>query len=97
MTKQEALDMVRHCLEEGNIRLLKHFRDELRNERLVFEDARHVLRYGQIYDPPEQDLRRGDWRYRVEGKEPGGKWLAIIVSFEPSPTAVLVTVFSVRR
>ena len=53
----------------------KHFRDELSSEFITFEDAWIVLRSGSIYDQPVQDIKTGNWKYRVEGYEPGGKWI----------------------
>jgi hypothetical protein len=57
LSHQEAQDLVRHCLEQGKIRLGKHFREELAAENLSFEDAWGILRTGLIYDPAEQDLK----------------------------------------
>jgi hypothetical protein len=64
-------------LEEGEVVPTKHFRAELANESVTFEDAWIVLRSGSIYDEPEQDIKTGDWKYRIEGYEPEGKWMAI--------------------
>ena len=93
---QDALALLHHCLEAGRIIPTRHFRDELANEGLAFEDAWGVLRSGAIYEAPDQDPRTGEWKYRVEGHEPGGKWLAVVVCFKTPDTAALVTVFSVE-
>jgi hypothetical protein len=50
LKRQEALDLLQHCLEEGEVVPTKHFRDELANESITFEDAWIVLRSGAIYD-----------------------------------------------
>ncbi len=55
-----------------------------------------MLRSGAIYDEPEQDIRTGDWKYRVEGHEPGGKWMAIVLTFKTTERAFLVTIFSIE-
>ena len=68
---------------------------ELENEGLQFADAFSVLKGGQIYHEPEHDIRTGEWKYTIEGPEPGGKWLAIVFCFKRTATALLVTVFSV--
>ena len=60
------------------------------------EDAWVVLRYGRIFDPPEEDTRSGEWKYRVEGHEPGGKWIAVVFSFKSVTRANLITIFSVK-
>ncbi len=88
--------MLRRCLEDGEVILSRHFRDELSNEDCAIEDAWTVLRKGQIFDAPEIDVRSREWKYRIEGHEPGGKWLAIVFSFKTVDRAFLVTVFSIE-
>ncbi|SRR6266700_7323784 len=92
----EAGDLLRHCLEEGEVIPGRHFRDELAKEGIVFEDAWVAMRTGCIYEEPECDIKTGEWKYRVEGYEPGGKWLAIVFSFRTVDRAFLITVFSVE-
>ena len=41
-------------------------------------------------------LKTGEWKYRVEGHEPDGKWLAIVFCFKKVKRAFLITVFSVE-
>jgi hypothetical protein len=96
-TVQEAQDLLHFCLEGGGeIISGKHFRDELMAEGLTFEDAWVVLKTGLIYDPPEPDIRTGEVKYRVEGYEPDGKWIAIVFSFKALTRAFLITIFSVK-
>ena len=73
-----------------------HFREELANERLVLTDVWEILRAGQIYSEPEHDIRSGEWKYRIEGWEQGGKWIAVVFSFKAVDTAFLITIFSVE-
>ncbi len=96
MKRQEALDLLHQCLEEGEVVPTKHFRDELANESITFEDAWIVLRSGAIYDEPGQDIKTGDWKYRVEGYEPGEKWMAIVLTFKSTDRVFLVTIFSIE-
>jgi hypothetical protein len=97
-TLQEAQDLLRFCLgSEGKIIPGHHFREELESEGLSFEDAWMVLSSGHIVDPPEHDVRTGEWKYRVEGFESGGKWLVIVFSFKTISRAFLITIFSVRE
>ena len=96
LKRQEARDLLRHCLEKGEVVPTKHFRDELAKESITFEDAWIVLRSGSIYDEPEQEIRTGDWKYRVQGYEPGGKWMAIVLTFRSTERAFLVTIFSIE-
>ena len=96
LSRQEAVDLVRHCLEHGSVIQSGHFRKELFDEGVEFDDALLVLRSGQIYDEPEHDIRKGEWKYRMEGYEPGGKWLVIVFSFKAEDERFLITVFSVQ-
>jgi hypothetical protein len=95
-TLQEAIDLLHYCLEDGEVVPGKHFRDELANEDLTIEAAWMVLRSGTIYEAPDLDIRTGEWKYRVEGLEPGGKWLVVAFSFKAVDRAFLITVYSVR-
>jgi hypothetical protein len=97
MTLVEACDLLHHCLTAGGQVIPgSHFRDELRKEGLTILDAWRVLKEGKIYDPPEQDIKTGEWKYTVEGHEPEGKWLEIVFSFKAIDEAFLITVFSVE-
>jgi len=96
LKRQEALDLLHRCLEEGEIVPTRHFREELANESITFEDVWIVLRSGSIYDEPEQDIKTGDWKYRVEGYEPDGKWVAIVLTFKNAERVFLVTIFSIE-
>lgn len=95
-TPSEAVDLLRYCLSEGAVIPGKHFREELAAEGLAFEDAWLVLKHGNIFDPPEEDIKSGEWKYRVEGYEPGGKWIAVVFCFKAIDRAFLITVFSVE-
>jgi Domain of unknown function (DUF4258) len=96
LSRQEAIDLVRHCLEDGEVRYGSHFRKALLDEGLTIPDARAVLRSGAIYDEPEEDIRSGEWKYRVEGYEPGGKWLVVVLTFKEVEQTFLITVFSIE-
>ena len=96
VTKQQAECWLRRCLEEGEVVPGGHFRDELAKEGLAFIDAWAVLRSGRVYDEPEPDIKTGEWKYRVEGYEPGGKCLAIVFSFKTLDRAYLITIFSIQ-
>jgi hypothetical protein len=92
--------LVRKCLQPGR-RVIpgKHFRDELENEGLTLSDALHVLGTGRIYGEPEQDIKTGDWKYRIEGKEVDGRALKIVFCFKDYDgidAAYLIIVFVSR-
>ena len=88
-TPQEAVDLLRRCLEDGEVKHGRHFREELAKEKLSYEDAWNVLLRGRIFDPPEQDIKTGEWKYRVEGRDAAGRWIAIIGEFLSKMSAVL--------
>jgi hypothetical protein len=97
MNKLEARDLLRYCLgPAGSVVPTRHFRDELANEKLTIEDAWHVLQNGRIYDPPEDDTTTGDLKFRIEGHEPGGKWIVVVFCFSNLEEMRLITVFSQR-
>ncbi len=95
LSKQQAQKLLRRCLEHGAVYPHPHFLRELKNEGLELPDAMVVLNKGTIFDEPELDLRFQQWRYRVEGREPNGKWLKIVFAFLKDEEAILITVFSV--
>jgi hypothetical protein len=97
LTNAEAVDLVRHCLEEGKVILSKHFRDELSLETAELADAYSILKTGNIYDPPEPDLKTGEWKYRIEGRIVNGQWFAIVFKFRTEDSAFLITIFSIEK
>jgi hypothetical protein len=96
LSKSDAEGLLRHCLEDGIVIRGRHFREELAAEGLEFEDALVVLRKGRIHDEPEPNVKTGEWKYRIEGYEPGGKWLAIVFCFKGTDQTFLITVFPVK-
>jgi hypothetical protein len=97
LSVHDAEERMRRCLEEGAVIPGRHFRDELAKEGIDLQDAWIVLRYGHIYDPPERDIKAGEWKYRMEGPEPDGKWTVIVFSFKTVDIAFLITVFTVKH
>jgi hypothetical protein len=93
----DAEERMRHCLKIGAVIPGKHFREELTNAGINLQDAWIVLRYGHIYDAPEKDIKTGEWKYRMEGPEPDGKWTVIVFSINTVDTAFLITVFTVEH
>lgn len=97
VSSELALGILQDCLEkDGSVIPGRHFLDELKKEGLTLPAAWHVLRKGQIYNPPERDVRTGHWKYSIEGKEPDGKWIVIVFCFRAIDQAYLITVFSVE-
>jgi hypothetical protein len=97
-TPLAAKDLLLECLgQEGEVIVGRHFLEKMQEEDLIFPDVIHVLRCGVIFDPPEEDMRTGEWKYRIEGREPDGRLLGIIFSFKAINRAFLITVFSIRE
>jgi hypothetical protein len=95
--RQEALDLLRYCMSEsGAIVPGRHFRDKLCEEGIQIDAAYLVMRAGNIYEPPEEDIATGEWKWKIEGLEPDGKWLAIVFSFKTIRCAFLITIYSVE-
>lgn len=82
LSRPDAIKLLRECVQKGNIIPGRHFRDELEKEGLNLQDAVRVLKTGNIFLEPESDTKTGDWKYRIEGTEVDGKWLAIVVCFK---------------
>jgi hypothetical protein len=51
---------------------------------------------GRIFDPPEQDIKTAEWKYRVEGRDADGRWIAIGFAFKTVERVFLITVFSIE-
>jgi len=83
---------------DGQVKPSKHFRDELDKEPdVTLPDVWHVLRGGCIFDPPEQDIKTGEWKYRIEGKTPDGVWIEVVFCFKAADRANLITIFCDKK
>ncbi len=56
-----------------------------------------VIETGHIHHQPEPDIKTGEWKYRMEGREAGGKWMAILFTLKSTEKAFLITAFSIRK
>lgn len=97
MTREAAAEQVKASLRRGRVRWGRHFVRELENEALSIQDALAIIRSGHVLAEPEPDIRTGDWKYRLEGREPGGNHLAIVFCFRPVDAVFLITIFSLER
>ncbi len=94
---QDAEGLLHFCLgPDGEVVPGKHFLEELEKEELELSDAWFVLRTGHIFSEPEPDIKTGEGKYKVEGHETGGKYIAIVFSFKEVDLAFLITVFSIE-
>ncbi|MFZ0819854.1 MAG: DUF4258 domain-containing protein [Candidatus Acidiferrales bacterium] len=95
-SRDDAAKLIRECVETGRIRITQHFKQELMKEGLSIGDALHVIQHGGIYNEPEHDPSFQQWRYRIEGTEPDGKYVGVIFAFETDEDGVLITVFEIE-
>jgi hypothetical protein len=84
-------------MDSGSVRIGKHFRDELQNEKKTMLEAEFVMLGGAVYEAPELDVRTREWKYRIEGYDFDGTWLAIVFTFKDRRSAFLITVFSIEK
>jgi hypothetical protein len=97
LTGTEAKDLALHCLEDGFVTYSKHFREELENDRLDDSDALYVLKHGHIYREPEQDIKTGEWKYRIDGRTLENQEIAVVFCFKRADRCFLITVFAIHR
>lgn len=93
-TRTEAQSLAVHCLEGGSVVPTRHFREELAADGFDIQDAFHVIRHGCIYREPEQDIKTGQWKYRVEGSTADRRSLAVVFSFKTVDMCFLISVFA---
>lgn len=70
----------------------KHFREELANDDLTMEDVLRVCKSGAIVMEPEQDIKTGHWKYRIEGSTVDARHIAVVFRLRPD-AGVFITVF----
>src|SRR5438477_1805936 len=97
LSRHDALAKLRNCLENGVVEPHPHFLRALKDDGLDLGDAMLVLKTGAIYAEPEFDVRFRQWRYRIEGKEPGGVWMAIIFTFRAMDETLLITAYVKKK
>src|SRR5437016_12367650 len=93
LSRQDAQALLRHCVENGIVEPHPHFLRALKDDGLGFVDVMPILKAGIVYDEPEFDVRFRQWRYKVEGSEPGGGWLAIVFTFRAAEETLLITAY----
>lgn len=88
----QAKATLNRCLEDGAVVYSRHFRDELANDDLTMEDILAVCRSGAIVMAPEEDIKTGSWKYRIEGITADRRQAAVVFTFRRG-LAVFITVF----
>lgn len=84
---------------EGAILPSRHFREAMADPEDPFDDqdVLSVRVTGAITTPPELDVKRGEWAYRVVGLDCEGRRLAIVFVPLDDRTIKLVTGFHPGR
>lgn len=95
LTAIEAKAQILTILEDGEIKLSAHLRQERMNQRtLLMDDIKAVLHNGEILRAPEWEENYQNWKYRMEGKDLAGEDLsAIIVIITKTLRLIVVTAF----
>jgi hypothetical protein len=94
LSKADAVRALRRCVEEGFIQFLPHSLARCLERGIDTQDVLNVLKRGMIFGEPELDVRRNQWRYKVEGHSSETEELVVIVAFTDENTTVVVTVIS---
>ena len=93
----DALALARKCLTDGRIIVTKHARERLDERDFDLQDVRKVLRWGQISDQPEHDVKHGNWKYRIQGQSIDNRELSVVICFGPEPNTLVITIFPDKR
>lgn len=97
LSKRDAEKKLRFCLEHGTVEQHPHFKKALHDDGLDYVSALPVLKSGHVHDEPEFDTRFQQWRYKIEGREVDGKWLAIVFCFPDETDTLLITAFVIMN
>jgi hypothetical protein len=87
LPQNQARKVVAKVLAQGVVRISRHAREEMANDRLGpidQGDVNNVLRLGQMTEPCE--LKNGTWRYRVHTER-----FCVVVAFRSEEELVVVT------
>ena len=95
MTPAKATRLLRECIEHGSIIPTNHAIERMVERHISREELFQVLQSGHISRPAEQELKTGEWKYRVEGHTLG-RAVAAVFKFVQIGRAVVITVFEVK-
>jgi len=90
--KVQAKAKLNRCLEGGVVIYSRHFREELVKDALALQDVLAVCKSGAIIIAPEQDIKTGKLKYRIEGLTADRRQVAVVFTFR-TEQAVFITVF----
>ena len=92
LAKARAKAQLNRCIEDGRIVYSRHFRDELAADDLTLQDVVTACRSGSVVSEPEQDIKSGQWKYRIEGLTADRFRIAVVFTFR-TERAIFITVF----
>lgn len=91
VSKPLSAGAVRRCMLEilkngWEVGWTAHAKRELSNDQMTTVDAVNVLRCWRYMDPPEQDIKTGEWKYRIHTDMMG-----VVVKFRSETQLVVIT------
>jgi hypothetical protein len=76
-TNVEARAIFRRAMMDGSVIVTKHARARMRDCGLDHNDLLHLSRNGAVVNPPEPDIRTGEWLYRIETRDMKAQFVII--------------------
>jgi len=92
MTSGEAVKAVRKCETVG---FTVHALDEMFADKISRLEVLTALKSGNIFKPAEQDIKTGDWKYRMEARVMNRN-IAVVLTFRTVDRLTIITVWEVR-
>ena len=56
----------------------KHFKERLTEGRFDVNDLKTLARTGAVLNPPEWDVKHGEWVWRIEGRAQDGRTAYVV-------------------
>lgn len=91
-SNKDALKLIRGNLSNGDTNPTNHFKDRLKERKVTMQDVLHIFKTGKIIDPPDLDIKTGEWKYKVEGATLDEKTIAVIVTVEKGCTTLITCI-----
>jgi hypothetical protein len=92
ITYDDAHKIIRHIIEHGNVIFTPHAKVEMKNGNFTSQDIIEILENGKITNKKFDD-KRGNWKYRIDGKDIDGIDGAVITAIISDSEQIIVTVF----
>jgi Domain of unknown function (DUF4258) len=95
MSPREATECIRRKAEQQpDLAFTDHFQERLVERGLIMGDVLYVLKYGYVYEKPQQSTRKGLYKCLMEAPTPNSnvRTVSVVVIPYPSCAVKLVTV-----